>query len=138
MSATLTSTMPWSNRDRFHHQLLLRAPLHGFDGVADQIEENLLNLHLLHQHRARARIEAEDRFNTLLLGADKGQGARLLDQLVDVLGPLLGLAARHELAQAADDLAGAQRLLRGLGQSVADLRRVRMLDPLEQAPQPCR
>ena len=79
-------------------------------------------------------IEAEDCFNTLLLGPDKGQRARLLDKLVDVLRPLLGLAARHEFAQLADDLAGAQRLLRGLGKRVVDLLRVRMLDTLDQAP----
>jgi hypothetical protein len=72
--------------------------------------------------------------NTLLLGPDKGQGARFLDKLVDVLGPLLGLAARNELAQLADDLACAQRLMRGLGQGVVNFRRVRMVDPLDQTP----
>src|SRR5262245_2519163 len=55
---------------RFNHELLLRTPLHGFDRIADQVKENLLNLHLFYEDGARPRIEAEDRFNTLLLGAD--------------------------------------------------------------------
>src|SRR5512146_1853546 len=33
-------------QSRFNHELLLRTPIHGFDRIADQIEENLLNLHL--------------------------------------------------------------------------------------------
>src|SRR6476646_5707130 len=39
-------------QNRFNHELLLRAPVHGFDRIADQIEENLLNLHLLQKHGA--------------------------------------------------------------------------------------
>jgi hypothetical protein len=117
-------------QNRFNHELLLRTSVHGFDRIADQIEENLLNLHLFNEDGARPRIEAEDRFNTLLLGADKGQGARFLNELVDALGPPLHLAARNELAQAADDLASAQRLVRGLGQSIVNLLRVRVLDAL--------
>src|SRR5215510_11172979 len=54
---------------RFNHELLLRTPLHGFDRIADQVKENLLNLHLFYEDGARPLIEAEDRFNTLLLGA---------------------------------------------------------------------
>ena len=111
----------------------MRAALHGFDRIADQVEENLLNLHLLHEDGARPRIEAENGFNTLLLGADKGQGAGFFDELIDALRPPLRLAARHEFAQAADDLACAQRLVRGLGQGIVNLLRVRMLDTLDQS-----
>ena len=39
--------------------------------------------------------------------------------LVDALDPLLALAAGDEIAQPADDLAGAQRLLGGLVERVA-------------------
>ena len=77
-------------------------------------------------------VEAEQGLDPLVLGADQGERARFLDQLADVLGPLLGFAARDEFAQLADDVAGAQRLLGGLGQRIADLRRIGMIDGLEQ------
>ncbi len=55
----------------------------------------------------------------MFLGADQGQGARLLDQLGDALHAPFGFAAADEIAQAADDFAGAQRLFAGLVQGVA-------------------
>ena len=134
VSVTLTSTMPSSDKAVMTSSSFRSQPCMASTGVAYQIQQHLLNLNLLHKHRPHPRIEAEDRFDTLLLGAHQRERACLLDQLVDVLGPLLGLAARHELAQAADDLSGAQRLLRGLAQGVVDLVRARMLDAFEQTP----
>ena len=55
------------------------------------------------------------------LAPTSAERARFLDQLAQALEPLLGLAMGHEIAQAADDLAGAQRLLGGLVQRVAHL-----------------
>ena len=52
--------------------------------------------------------------------------------LAQALDPPLGLAARHELAQPADDLAGAQRLLGRLVERVAQHRRRLVVDALEQ------
>ena len=92
---------------------------HRLDGVAHQVEQHLLDLHLVGQHQVGARIELEAHPHAVLLGADQRQRARLLDQLGEALDPPLGFAARDEIAQPADDLAGAQRLLGGLVQRVA-------------------
>ena len=89
------------------------------DGVAHQVEQHLLDLHLVGQHQVAARIELEADPDAVLLGADQRQRARLLDQLGEALDPPLALAAAHEIAQAADDLAGAQRLLGGLVERIA-------------------
>src|SRR5262249_25757303 len=114
-------------------ELLARATVHRLDCVADQVQQHLLDLHLLHEDRASAGIEAEDRLNTLLLRAYKSQGTCLFDQLVDVLRPLLRLATCHECAQLTDDLSRSQRLVGSLGQGIVNLRGVRMLDALDQS-----
>ena len=74
--------------------------LHRFDGVAHQVEQHLLDLHLVGEHEVDARIELEAHAHAVLLGADQRQRARLLDELVDALDPPLALAARDEIAQA--------------------------------------
>src|SRR4051794_614728 len=96
------------------HTILVRrggncelAPLrgfHGFDGVAQQVEQNLLNLHLVGEDEVDGGVELKTHPNALILGADECQRARFLDKLLDAFDPALALSARHELAQAADDL----------------------------------
>ncbi len=63
---------------------------------------------------------------TLLASADEGQGARLFDHFDDALHLLLGLAARGEIAQPADDLARPHGLLGGLVHRILDGRPLRM------------
>ena len=70
-----------------------------------------MDLHLVDDHAINRRLEAQAHANAEFFGADQRQRARFLDQFAQALDPLLGLAMRHEIAQAADDLAGAQRLL---------------------------
>ena len=81
-----------------------RRVLHGLDRVAHQVEQDLLDLHLVDQHQVDLRVEVEADAHAMLLGADQGQRAGLLDQLRQALDPPLGLAAGDELAQPADDL----------------------------------
>src|SRR6476659_571837 len=98
------------------------APLrgfHGFDGVAQQVEQNLLNLHLVGEDEVDGGVELKTHPNALILGADESQSAGFLDELLDAFDPALALSARHELAQAADDLTRAQSLLRGLVHGIA-------------------
>ncbi len=90
--------MPLSDADVVTEQLLAIAAMHGLDRIADEVEQNLLDLHLLDQHHVGVAREAEQGLDPLLLGADEGERARLLDQLADVLGTPLGLAAGNELA----------------------------------------
>ena len=63
--------------------------------------------------RSLAAIELELDPDALILGADQRQRACFLDDLGNALDAPLALAARDEVAQTPDDLAGAQRLLRG-------------------------
>src|SRR6478752_514421 len=78
--------------------------LHRLDRVPQQVEQNLLNLHLVGEDEVDGGIELKPYPNALILGADESQSACLLDKLLDAFDPALTLAARHELAQAADDL----------------------------------
>src|SRR5262245_57060664 len=107
------------DRDRDHsiagafrrHEKL--APLylgHRLDGVAHQVEQDLLDLHLVGQDPIGARIELESHAYALLFGSDQGQRARLLDQLAEALDAPLALAAGNEIAQPPDNPPGTQRL----------------------------
>ena len=112
-----------------------RRVLHRLDGVADEIEQDLLHLDAVGEHRGRARIEIEGHMHTLLLGADQGERACLLDELGQALDPVFGIAARHEAAQMPDDVAGAQGLFGGLADAVAEpLGEFGRLGPVEKPP----
>ena len=113
---------------------------HRFHGVADQIEQHLLDLDFVGQHQRRC----SDRTGSCTrmprsLTPTSAKRARLLDQLGDAFDPALAFAARDEIAQAADDLAGAHRLVGGLVQRVAHHgRRVRRLSPSSSRREPLR
>src|SRR6516162_388816 len=81
--------------------------LHRRDGITDQVEQHLLDLHFVGQHKIGARIELEAHAHALVLDADQRERARLLDELPHIFHPPLTLAPSDEIAQAADDLAGA-------------------------------
>src|SRR5262252_9895574 len=72
--------------------------LHGFDGVAQQVQQNLLNLHLVDQDEVDGRIELKPDTDTLILGSDQRQGAGLLNELFDAFHPTLAIASPHEFA----------------------------------------
>src|SRR5215510_9087222 len=93
-----------------HDELAPGRLLHGLDRVAHEVEQHLLDLHLVGEHKLDRRIELELDAYAVILRADQGQGAGLLDQLAEILDAALGLAAGDEIAQPADDLPGAQRL----------------------------
>ena len=80
---------------------------HRLDGIPQQVEQNLLNLHLVGEDEVDGGIELKPYPDALILCAHEGQRARFLDKLFDAFDPALTLAARHELAQAADDLTRA-------------------------------
>src|SRR4029077_8605996 len=89
-------------------QLAPRRLLHRLDRVADEVEQDLLDLHLVDQDEIVDGIDLEAHANAMLLGADEGKRACFLDQFLDALDAPFALAARDEVAQAANDLAGAQ------------------------------
>ena len=91
-----------------------RRVFHRFDGVAQQIEHHLLNLHLVRKHLFERGVEGVGHPHAAILCPDKGERACLLEELCQVFDPPLAFAARHEVAQPADDLSGPQRLFGGL------------------------
>src|ERR1700730_5574881 len=105
---------------RKYDELSFFRVLHCLDGIAQQIEQDLLDLHLIGQHKIDCRVELKSHADALILGAYERERARLLDELLDAFDPTLALAARHEIAQAADDLSGAQRLISGLVHGIAE------------------
>src|SRR5215831_4712943 len=93
--------------------------LHGLDGIAQQVQQNLLDLHLVDKDEIDGRVELKADTHTLILGSDQRQGAGLLNELLDAFDPTLAVAPAHELAQATDDLSRAQSLIARLVHGVA-------------------
>ena len=95
VSMTLISTSSSSIMRGLDRQLAPRAAFHRLDGVADEIDQHLLDLNLVDQHVAAGSAPMRKRtVDAALLGADQRERARLLDQLEDVLG----VAARLRLS----------------------------------------
>src|SRR5262249_49557191 len=96
--------------------------LHGLDGIAQQVQQNLLDLHLVDKDEIDGRVELKPNRNALILGSDQRQGAGLLNELLDAFDPTLAVAPPDEFTQATDDLSRAQsliaRLVHGIAQQV--------------------
>ena len=134
VSDTSTSIMSSADAGVGDDELAPRRLRHRFQRVAEQVDQHLLDLHPVGEHEVGVGIEAEAKLHVLLARAGKAERAGFLDQLRQALDPLLGFAAGDEVAQAADDLAGAQRLLGGAIQRALDLRRVGIGAAGEQPP----
>ena len=93
-----------------------------------------MNLHLVGKHEIGLRLEFEAHAHAFVFDADQRQRTRLLYQLLDVLHPPLAVAAGDKIAQPADDLPGAQRLLGRLVHGVAQGRRAFVGAFFEQPP----
>ena len=119
VSATQTSTM-FAVRPARDQQFPARRLFHGLDRIADQVQQHLLDLHLVDQDEIVRRIDLKSYSHAMFLRAHQRERARLFDQFLDAFDAPLAFAARDEIAQSADDLAGAQRLLGGLLHCVAD------------------
>src|SRR6516165_10620893 len=93
--------------------------LHGFDGIAQQVQQNLLDLHLVDENEIDGRIELKPDTDALILSSDQRQGAGLLNELLDAFDPTLTVAPPYEFTQATDDLTRAQSLIARLVHGVA-------------------
>src|SRR5262245_53932079 len=92
---------------------------HRLDRIAQQIQQNLLDLHLVDEDEIDGGIELKPHTHPLILGPDQRQGAGLLNELLDAFDPTLAVAPPDEFAQATDDLSRAQRLIAGLVHGIA-------------------
>src|SRR5215813_54316 len=107
--------------------------LHRLDGISQQVEQHLLNLHFVDEHEIDGRVELKPDTNTLILGSDQRQGARFLNEPLDAFHPALAVTPRHEFAQATDDLPCAQSLIARLVHGIAQHARAVLAATFEQA-----
>src|SRR6516225_6063488 len=107
--------------------------LHGLDGIAQQVQQNLLDLHLVDKNEIDGGIELKPDTNALILGSDQRQGAGLLNELLDAFDPTLAVAPPDEFAQATDDLSRAQSLIARLVHGIAQQAQAVLDTAFEQA-----
>ena len=84
--------------------------------------------------RSSGAFELKDDAYAGLLGLHHHELIGLVDELVQPLDRLVGLAARDELAQMADDLPGAHDLRRGVVERVLDIGGTLVRRHLQQSP----
>src|SRR6516162_2531288 len=107
---------------------------HGLDGIAQQVQQHLLDLHLVDQNEIDGRVELKPDTHALILGSDQRQGAGLLNEFPDAFHPTLAVATPHEFAQATDNLSRAQSLIACLVYGIAQQARALLGTTFEQAP----
>jgi hypothetical protein len=61
-------------------KLPLRRLRHRLEGVAEQVDQDLLNLDPIHQDQIELRIQIEAKLNVLLPGTGQTERARLFNQ----------------------------------------------------------
>src|SRR6516162_2371440 len=106
---------------------------HGLDRISQQVEQHLLNLHLVDEDQVDGRVKLKPDTNALILGSDQRQGAGLLNEFPDAFHPTLAVAPPHEFAQATDDLSRAQSLIARLVHGIAQQSRAVLATTFEQA-----
>src|SRR6266568_5471069 len=102
---------------------------HRLDAVANEVHQDLLDLHPVDIGQRSLRRELERGLDALLSGADEGERAGFLDDLIDRLRSPLGVALLGELAEMLDDIAGTVRLRCRLFEIFDRLRGVLQFDP---------
>src|SRR5499427_486012 len=107
--------------------------LHGLDGIAQQVQQNLLNLHLVDKDEINSGVELKPHTYALILGSDQRQGACFLDELLDAFDPTLAVAPPREFAQATDDLSRAQSLIARFVHGISQQAQAVLATAFEQA-----
>src|SRR5262252_6012563 len=107
--------------------------LHGLDGISEQVQQNLLNLHLVDKDEIDSGVELKPHTYPLILGSDQRQGACFLDELLDAFDPTLAVAPPHEFAQATDDLSRAQSLIARFVHGISQQAQAVLATAFEQA-----
>ena len=84
--------------------------LHRLDGVAHEVEHDLLDLHVIDEDRRQGVIEFERCAHPALSCPNESERERFLDQLVEALNTALRLSLADKSPQATDDVPGALSL----------------------------
>src|SRR5688572_17582390 len=95
---------------RDQHMPRWRALRHGFNAVADEIEDDLLDLDLVDEDRQGGGTEIDSYGDTGFLGAHEAERSCFADDLVEILDPPLRVAFLDEVAEVLHDCAGARSL----------------------------
>src|SRR3954471_3045254 len=73
------------------------APLHRFDRIAHQVQQDLLNLYFVDEYKIDGRIEREFHANSMVLGADERERACFLHEFRNALYSAFSFTARDEI-----------------------------------------
>src|SRR4029453_12040173 len=87
---------------------------HRLKRIADQIDDHLLDLNAVQQSNPGVGIEFNPQMHLLRSDATQYEGTSFLDQRSKLLRSLFRLTPVDQLADAADDFAGSQRLVGSL------------------------
>src|SRR5690554_1365207 len=110
------------------HEFTLLDRLHGLDGIAHEVENDLLKLCRVGENRRQILAQGDLYLNILLARSNQGQGEGFLDHGIEVVGLQLTLAAANELAQTPNDLPGSFSLLHRPGHQFRDAPRPLVLE----------
>ena len=91
-----------------------------FDGIADQVDENLLHLNPVDQDLVDARVDGHAHVDAQFLDPDQREGVCLGNQCAQAFDPHFGFATRYEIAQTPHDLPRTHGLFCGIVQCLAD------------------
>src|SRR5438270_7442924 len=92
---------------------------HRVDRVADQVDENLLNLDPYDENLVGAGVKLDLHFDPKLARANKSKRVRFGNQAREAFDSPLHLAMTDEVAQPPDNLPGPDRLSGGIVKSLA-------------------
>ena len=93
---------------------------HRLQGIADQVDENLLDLNRGDEDGVGGAVQLEDGSLDGTMAVGTAPRHRLLEQATQAFDALLDLAARDELAKRPDDATGPDRLGGGFAERLAD------------------
>src|SRR5579875_1546549 len=96
-------------------EFALLAALHRLDRIADQIDEDLLQLDFVDRHRRQLRGDLQSHSDAAVAHANQSKGAGFFDQLADRLDAPFAFAFAHKFTQSAHDFHRAPHLARGVG-----------------------
>src|ERR1051326_2128760 len=118
--------------ERVDSNFLGPATMQRLDGVAEEIDQHLLNLHAVHENRRQIGRQIQVELDVHVAGSDQRQRDGVLHDDIHVLGRAVPLPLLDEVPEAPNDLAGAVDLFRRLAQHLLDLFRLRPLGQLRE------
>lgn len=125
--------VPLSSAAGAHHDLpsVYLAKIDGLERVADQVQEDLLHLSLIHRELRQARCQLQAVNDAVRLGIRLDEIGQFCDDRVDVSGTAARFIGTGEPTHAPDDVSCAHGLTGDLAQSSLDFRDVGVGQPQE-------